>query len=241
MISFVCWKWRGPDGRRFFLSEHVNVLRAMIARHYSKPFRFVCITDDAKGLDPKIEALPIPAAAIHESALRNPRGDRFPECYRRLWNFSREATILGERIFQLDIDVIVCGDLAPLIERNGDFVGWSDPRFETHKIAGGAYLLRTGSLTEIWDRFDPATSPARAFKAGFLGSDQGWISYKLGARPHASVGFWREAGLLKINWTQAHARTPPRGGKMIFTTGVKPPWARETQRKYPWVRDYWKF
>src|SRR5919108_5142727 len=126
MISFVCWKWRIEGSARFFHANHVNILYAMIARWYPRPFRFVCVTDDAKGLDERIEAIPMP---VRFDQLQSPQGARFPQCYARLWNFSREAAVLGERIFQIDIDVVITGDLTALVDRAEDFVGWSDPRF----------------------------------------------------------------------------------------------------------------
>jgi len=272
MISFVCWKWRTPGSARVFLADHVNVLRAMIKRCYSAPFRFICITDNPCGLDKKIEAIAMPV----RFDLQSPQGVRFPSCYARLWNFSREAAgVLGERIFQVDIDVVITADLAPLVDRfqSFDFVGWSDKRFQRNKIAGGAYLLRTGSMAHVWEEFDPTLSPAAALAAGHLGSDQAWMSYRLAshASPSAeskvlsaearnselrtqdsglrtqdsptqhSVGLWTGGdGLMKINWTQARARTAPRGARMVFTSGAKPPWSFEQRRRYPWIKDHWK-
>src|SRR5919108_3974036 len=108
-ISFVCWKWQTKQIPRLFLADHVNVLQAMVARWYPRPFRFICITDDRAGLNPAIEAMPMPVRFDH---LKSPQGARFPQCYARLWNFSRDAAaVLGERIFQVDIDVIITGDL----------------------------------------------------------------------------------------------------------------------------------
>lgn len=230
---------------RSFKSSHVNILYEMVARHYPRPFRFVCITDAAAGLDAKIEALPLPAHAGGFSGLKNPSGARFPNCYCRLWNFSAEAAaLLGPRIFQIDIDVIITGDLRPLVDREEDFVGWSDKRFEEHKIAGGAYLLKSGSMKQIWTDFDPASSPAKAAAAGFKGSDQGWMSFRLsvGAKDLSPlrVGFWKNEGLVKINWTEKRSRIPPREARIVFTSGVKPPWAKETRTLYPWVREYWQ-
>jgi hypothetical protein len=240
VISFVCWKWRVAGTARVFSSEHVNLLRAMIARHYKKSFRLICITDKSDGLDAKIEAMKIPEAAHQAAAqIENPRGARFPNCYSRLWNFSREAIILGERICQIDIDLIILSDLVPLLDRAEDFVGWSDRRFEKNKVAGGIYLLRTGSIPWIWEEFSPAYSPSRAFRAGFLGSDQGWISYCLANRsdPKPSIGLWRSAELLKINWTPPFSTHAPPA-RIVFTNGVKPPWNSATQRKYPWIKKH---
>jgi hypothetical protein len=235
VISFICWKWRAEGNRRAFSSEHVNVLYRMVARFYSKPFRFICITDEAFGLDEPVEAMPMP---VRFDAIQNPSGARFPNCYCRLWNFSRQAAaLLGARICQLDIDLVITGELEPLIDREEDFVGWTDERFGWKKIAGGIYLLRTGAFTEIWDEFDPVRSPLEAFAAGFAGSDQGWMSYRM----FPPAGQWSASdGLVKINWTPAKAKTPPAGARVVFTSGVKPPWNRETRKIYPWIDDHWR-
>src|SRR5690349_11490488 len=219
MISFVCWKWNVQGANRAFLSHHVNVLLAMVERNYRAPFRFICITDDPAGLCDGIETMPMPVRFDH---VPNPQGGRFPSCYCRLWAFSREATVLGERILSLDIDLIVTGDLRSLVDRDEDFVGWcDDPRFAQSKIAGGAYLLRTGSMPHIWEQFDPEKSPIEAAERGNQGSDQGWMSHKLYPPPG------KFDGLCKINWTQEGARRPPRDARIVFTSGVKPPWSTE--------------
>jgi hypothetical protein len=230
-ISFVTWKWHTKDSPRSFAAKHVNIVRAMIARNYPREFRFICITDDPKGLDERIETMPMPVRFDH---IRSPQGTRFPNCYCRLWNFSREASVLGERIFQLDIDVVITGDLQPLVDRSEDFVGWCDKRFVWNKIAGGAYLLRTGSMPQIWEDFDPLTSPAQAFAAGNGGSDQGWMSFKMYPSPRFTEG------LVKINWTPSRTREIPKGARMVFTNGVQPPWSHETRRRYPWLKEHWK-
>ncbi len=58
-MKFVTWKW-DVDGTRVFTSEHVNVLRSMIERHYPEPHTLICITDDPSGLDPRIEVFDMP-------------------------------------------------------------------------------------------------------------------------------------------------------------------------------------
>jgi hypothetical protein len=236
-LTFLTWKWQDPNpntiSRRKFRSKHVNVLHAMIGRHYPRPFRFVCITDDAEGLDPRIETMPMP---VRFDDLKSPHGERFPSCYCRLWVFSREATILGERILSLDIDVVILADLRPLVDRDEDFVGWGDKRFEKNKIAGGVYLLRTGSMPQVWEEFNPLTSPAAALSAGNRGSDQGWMSYRI----KQPFGRWNGGELVKINWTRAHSRTTPQGARMVFTSGAKPPWSKEQKHRYPWIKEHWK-
>src|SRR4030095_16148363 len=59
MLTVVCWKWRRPvTYRSQYAPETVHTLRRMVAAHYAKPHRFVCVTDDPTGLD-GIETIPI--------------------------------------------------------------------------------------------------------------------------------------------------------------------------------------
>lgn len=236
MISFVCWKWNKLEGRRrHFHSQHVNVLQAMVRRHYPEPHRFICVTDDDEGLDPSIEAIAMP---VRFDDLPSPQGERFPSCYARLWNFSAAAAaVLGERIFCLDIDLIIVRDLRPLVARREAFVGWCDERFKWNKIAGGAYLMTTGAMTHVWDRFDPNVSPGQASAAGNNGSDQGWMSYCLYPPP---ARWGAEDGLVKINWCPTGTGAPPPGVRIAFTSGKSPPWSYEEQQKYPWIMDHWR-
>lgn len=264
MISFVCWKWRDARNGRLFSSSHVNVLAAMIGRNYRAPHRVICITDEPEGLDRGLVtpvAMPVtgfehlinpsettqrmraamPARRMGRRLIagRPGRGPKpFPSCYRRLWVFSAAAReLLGDRIFSLDIDVIVVGDLVPLVDRTASFVGWCDDRFGWRKIAGGAYLLKTGAHQEVWSEFDADRSPALAAAAGNGGSDQAWMSYKLYPPPQ----HWSSAdGLLKLKWTPANADKPPDGARLVFTSGESPPWDAHVQRRYPWITSHWR-
>lgn len=237
-ITFVTWKWKGLDESRVFLSEHVNVLYSMLKRHCHQSFSLVCVTDDSSGLDPDIEHFPMPKTPFDN--LMTPHGNAnkvFPSCYRRLWMFSKEATILGPRVFLLDIDVIITGSLEPLLRKRADFVGWVDARFGWSKIAGGAWILNTGSHPEVWEQFDPKTSPLKAFEAGMRGSDQAWISYML-YPPRQSFG--ERDGVVKLGWIRKGGREVPPGIRMIFFAGNLPPWHPQIQLGHAWVKDYWR-
>lgn len=252
MISFVCWKWTDPRVGRVFDSAHVNVLARAIRRHYPRPHRVVCVTDDPHGLAPDVVHVPMPrtgfehlinpserapAPAVH--GRRPGRFKPFPSCYRRLWNFSHEArALLGERIFCMDIDAIVLRDLRPLVDRPGSFVGWHDDRFGWNKFAGGVYMMTTGSHADVWTDFDPDRSPAIAAAAGNSGSDQAWMSYKLFDSVPASQRWSARDGLYKIQWLgRSH---PPAHARIIFTNGHSPPWQPEVQRLHPWIKDHWQ-
>lgn len=239
-LSVVVWKWTVADRPSDFRPEYVNILAASIRRNYKLPHRFICVTDDAKGLDSSIEVLPTPAQAALLGDLPAPRGVRFPSSYRRLWNFSAEAReVLGPRILALDIDVVVTSDLAPLLNCDTHFVSWWDERFKWRKIPGGIYALKTGSLTHVWEQFDPDKSPKVADAAGCRGSDQGWMSYLLYPAPKS----WTvHDGVWSSKWLKptAHRKAPPQGMRIMSTPGFAKPWSPELQATYPWIKQHWR-
>lgn len=244
MISVVCWMWKVVNRPAEFCAQHVNIVRAMFARHYSEPHRFICMTDMPKGLDPRIEAITPPVKFENIPA---PAGVRYPSSYRRLWNFSPEAkAVLGERILAIDIDILFTGDLKPLLSAKQDFVTWWDPRFRWNKIPGGIYLLRTGSMPHVWTQFDPVQSPKRAAESGKRGSDQGWMSLVLwpprgwGRNSPPNMHAWTEGeGVMSIKWIKP-TKYMPHHLKVISTPGFDKPWTPSLQQRHPWIKEHWR-
>lgn len=240
--SVVCWKWRPRPGyRSTFSAEHVNVLRRMVARHYSRPHRFICVTDDPAGLDPEIEAQEIgELSSALWADIPNPSWPHGPSCYRRLALFAPDAERrFGRRFVSLDLDVVVTGDLAPLWERPEPVVLWSDPVFRPRGIYNGSMmLLSAGAAPEVYERFDPATSPRASHAAGRVGSDQGWISYVLGPRRPA----WTTHDGVYSYWVHLQRRggVLPRDARIVIFHGHNDPWSPEVQQRCAWVKEYWR-
>lgn len=191
--SIVCFKWRPPPGYALrFASADVNRLYERMLKHYPAMRRFICITDEPIGLDPRIEIEPIGKLF---SNLRNPTWQRGPACHRRLIAFSPVfEKIAGPRFACIDIDVKPVGDLTPVFERPEDFVGWRSGRAGSRpqEQFGGALLMMTaGARAQVWERFvkDPQKAIAEAHAAGYHGSDQAWISYVLDKDGEA---YWTE-------------------------------------------------
>lgn len=234
MISVVCWLWRGP--LRTFLPAHVNTLARMVAHHLPQPHRFICVADHAEGFEPHVEVIPTPQEARDIGALQSPEGPRFPSCYRRLWGFSREAgAAFGERFLVVDIDLVVMGSLLPLLDRPEEFVGWRPYRdWGKHlRFGGGIYLLKAGARVNVWEDFKGLASVQEARKAGYRGSDQAWISYKL-ARPEKEVYWDRGSGLYSIRDFKPGA-TPPHDARIVQFNGNDKPWQTNLQ----WARNKW--
>ena len=235
-LVFVTWKWAGADAARQFPAEAVNILYAMLTRHYHVPFRLVCLTDDPTGIAGGIDIMPLPQTKADHLQMP-PEYKLFPACFRRLWLFSPEACYLGQRICNIDLDVIITGDITGLLTtKTADFVGWSEERFAWNKIAGGIWLLTTGAHPEVWDCFDPEKSPHIAWNQGHRGSDQAWISqclYPPRQRLTSQDGLW------KLAWLPTGGHPPGENIKIVFTSGLNPPWKASTQLEHKWVLDYW--
>jgi hypothetical protein len=236
LIQVVTWKWKPKPGyRSTFLAEHVNTLRNMVARHYPAPHEFVCITDDAAGIDPDIRIIPL---WDDYSSIQNPLGAHGPSCYRRLKAFSAEAAeIIGPRFVSLDLDTVIVGDLRPLFDRAEEFAIWGDTAPRTW-YNGSFWLLQAGARTIVWDQFDPARSPKLAKAAGQLGSDQAWLGYCLG--PNEKKLSTRD-GI--YSW---RVHLEPRGGqlpdnaRMVMFHGHTDPWMPHMRSKYPWIKQHYR-
>lgn len=237
MLSVVCWRWKPHDGyRSTFEPFTVNVLRSMVRRHYSHPHRFICVTDDPKGLDPDIEIVPL---WDDFAKVRNPYGAKHPSCYRRLRAFSAEiADIFGPRFVSIDLDCVITGDLTPLWHRSEDFVMWGETNPKT-PYNGSMFLMTAGARRQVWERFDPTTSPTLARNAGCFGSDQGWISYVLGPR---EARWTRADGVYSFrnDLQLTHQKTLPAGARVVFFHGRYDPWHEYVQTTYPWTKEHWR-
>lgn len=240
MISFVAFKWRPLAGyRSTYGPEQVHVLRNMVARHYAKPHRFICVTDDPIGLDDGIEVVRL---WNDHAYLPNPSFRGGPSCYRRLKVFSREiGEVLGERFVCLDLDVVITGDLSPLVDRPEPFVGWKNPN-PLWPWNGSFFMLTAGAHPEVWETFDPIESPQLSHAAGCKGSDQGWMSYVLGRDlPSWSTadGVWSYQDEIARRRKYGPHRLPD-GARVVVFHGPLDPWHRSARVHAPWVREHYK-
>lgn len=98
----LCMKWGtkyGPD--------YVNRLYAMVRRHLSGEFNFVCLTDDPKGIRSEVQCLPIPPLDL---ALAPGQADR---AWKKLTTFEENLYGLRGRALFIDLDVVIVGNSMP--------------------------------------------------------------------------------------------------------------------------------
>jgi hypothetical protein len=236
-VSVVCWKWAPRAGyRSTYGPETVNTLRAMVRRWYPYPHRFICVTDDAVGIDSDIEIIP---AWNDYADVPSPHGGKNPSCYRRLRLFHPEAAQwFGERYVSLDLDVVITGDLTSLWHRPEPAVFWGDtnPQPRSH-YNGSMMLLSAGARPQVWSDFDPMTSPQKSLAARAWGSDQGWISYTLGG---GEAKWKRKDGVYSFrNDLKSSPGLLPDNARVVVFHGRVDPWSDEAQR-IPWVKEHYR-
>lgn len=233
--TVVTWKWAPQPGYRSkYGPETVNVLAAMVRRHYGRPHKFVCVTDDTAGIDPRVECLPDWKDFVE---LQSPHGPRNPACYRRLRSFHPDiAASFGRRFVSMDLDCVVTGDLVPLWDRPEDFVMYGDTSPRSY-YNGSLLLLTAGSRAKVWTEFDPKTSPKLATRAGLWGSDQGWISYCLGKREAR----WTKADGVHSYRSEIAPNNGqlPAGARLAIFHGSVDPWGHRAQL-LPWVQEHYR-
>lgn len=236
MISFVTFLWR--TGFRDYRPEQVNMLARAVKHFYPHPHRFICVSDDTQGFSADVEVIPMPRGAKRVASLEAPQGKQFPSSYRRLWCFSKEAEILGEKIMLLDIDALIVGPLASLVDVDGDFVGWRPISIwgREDRIGGGTWMLKTGKLTWLWEQFleNPTRMIAETKELGWTGSDQAVMSRYL----HKKYPKWsRFCGIYGSQDGVFQWERPPDNAIIVHFNGQDKPWSVQK----PWIRAYCRY
>ena len=235
----LCMKWGTKYG-----PEYVNRLYAMVRRHLSGDFNFVCLTDDSAGIRPEVQCLPIPP-------LNLPAG--IPE---RGWNKLATFTgdlygLKGTALF-LDVDVVITGSLDDFFTQPGDFLIIHDYK-RPWRITGNSsvYRFELGAHPDVLAYFRGHFEEIRrqyrneqAYLTDFLhkqGKVQYWPmdwcpSFKYHGIPPWPTNYWK-------------APFVPEGARIVIFHGeCNPPDALAGRRNRrfrhiqpaTWVAEHWR-
>ncbi|ETD83873.1 hypothetical protein ACTTAL_15245 [Rhodobacter capsulatus] len=241
----LCMKWGtlyGPD--------YVNVLFNAVRAHLPGPFRFVCLTDDATGIDPGVDCFPVP-----EFGLR-------PDLWQiggwpKIGVFQRDLYGLRGRALFIDLDMMILSDLTPFFDHPAPFIAtdmganWKPRAGKGPEEPGTCLFAFTlGAEPQIYERFnEDRNGNAHRFGleqncvAAFAHSVTCWpadwvISFKRHLRPPALLG------------TVLPVRRPPASAKVLAFHGrprpldlIRKGWWGELPNigrgPVGWMRDYW--
>ena len=178
-INILTLKWGDKYG-----PEYANRLYAGVRRHLGVDFRLLCFTDDRSGLQPEIEAHPIPDFDVPPAWQRTP--------WLKLALFRDDlAGLSGQSLF-LDLDILITGRMDDFFTfapgRPCIIHDWENPvqrLFRRHGEPGNSSVFRfeSGKSGAILDRFmaerDQALAQYRTvvdqrYLAEALGPDKAW-------------------------------------------------------------------
>jgi len=153
----LCMKWG-----TVFPPAYVNVLHNACRKHISGTFRFVCLTDDARGLDPAIEAHPIPEIGCRPLHWRSGAWPKLSVFLRNLYD------LRGRALF-IDLDTVITGSLDPFFQETGDLIAvgagkaWSKGAGNLHPTANtSVFAFTLGDQPQIVETY--MADPDAAFE-----------------------------------------------------------------------------
>jgi hypothetical protein len=232
VLTVVLWKW----GTKY-TTAHVARMQAMLARHLTIPYTMVCLTDKPKELPPGVQAAKLPPTLPWDS-----------KGLRRMWLYSADAGRLGDRLLQLDLDVVITASLDPIVSRPEPFVIWKSDSNWKDKWAYNAtvMLITPGAQEALWQRYmaDPWRIFAEADADGWgpkVNSDQALACYLL---KDQDVPVWTEADGIRAFRVFAgkhgdRGQVLPAGTRLVSFHGPRDPSIKDLQHKAPWIREHW--
>lgn len=233
MITVVCWKW----GKKF-TRGHVDRLQSMVKRHLHQKHRVVCITDKPTDLPAGVSPAPMPPTLPWDY-----------KGLRRMWLYSAEAGRLGDRLLQLDLDVVITDTIDPIVNRPEPFVIWKSDSNWKDKWAYNAtvMLISPPAKDDLWQRYmrDPKGILKAADQDGWGGkvnSDQALACYLL---KDEQVPVWtQEDGIVAYRvFAGKHGdrgQVLPPGTRIVSFHGPRDPGQAELQAKSPWIGLHWR-
>lgn len=241
----LCMKWGTKYG-----SEYVNRLYAMVRRHLGGEFNFVCLTDDADGIRPEVQCLPIPPLQVDLAP-----GQR-DGAWKKLTTFEADLHGLRGTALFLDLDVVIVGRLDEFFTQPGQFLIIHDyPRFWRfgERVVGNSsvYRFELGAHADLLAHFRANMDEMRAKYR----NEQDFLSHFL--HHQGKLAYWPPQWCPSFKyhgipaWPTNYWRAPfvPEGARIVIFHGeCNPPDALAGRRNRRfrhieparWIAEHWK-
>lgn len=214
-FTLACVMVKGP--RRRYTGKWVERLRGMVARHTDRPFRTVCLTDQPKEMPEGVEP----------ALIRNPGEGRG---WWAKMNLFHPGMPFDGRVLYLDLDVLVLGDLAPIIDFPADFAICADSAPEWQGKNELKVIKRYNSSCMVWDH--------KARQRFFHAFKPEWMN-ELWSDQDALAMMSRKEMTFPPEWfTRVGPNSHPFDPAVKIGLCIK--WKNnKLEKKADWFRDYW--
>jgi hypothetical protein len=217
-FTLVCLLIRGNVA---YTSDYVVKLRSMVRRHTTKDFNVVCLTDGTFDLPPDIDTIDTPAMGKGERGF-----------WRKPLVFIDKEPCFAKRMLFLDLDVLVVGDLDPIIDYPVDFAIAADSAPDFQGLGGKKVCKGFNSSVMVWDK----GSRGKFAKAGSLSYRREFFSDQdaIKMMSPSEITFpkpWirRLSHVTDGNWGDE--------AKIILCIGCK---NHKAVHRYEWFDAYWR-
>lgn len=241
VVNILTLKWGTLYG-----ANYVNNLRRGVARHLKRPHRFVCFTDDATGLDPEVEAFPIPEIDLPKHVAKSP--------WRKLGLFRDDLPVRGPSLF-LDLDLLIVGPMDDFFDYEPARIPIIHNWVERHKVfkrrpeVGNSSVFRfeagqCGFVVEQYLRekdwavktfWPPQTYLSHCIRPKMVYWPDAWVrSFKRHCRPAFPFNYFRvpqipEGARIVVfhGWPHPHEALAGYKGERLHHRCLPTPWVGE--------------
>ena len=237
-VNIICMKWGDKYG-----PDYVNKLYNMVSKNLTKKFRFICFTENEKGLNNRIEIFPLPSIKMPKN--KPERG------WRKLSILQKDLNGLTGTCLFLDLDIVIVDNIDPIFELSGEFLIAFDKRKRKSSIGNSSvFRFEAGAHHDIYENFNNNSSKIlnifrneQAYLSDMIvkkGIFQYWPkdwcpSFKYHCVPNFPLNYFLSPKI-------------PMGAKIILFHGLPEPtdaaegksgkWYRYI-KKSPWINEHW--
>jgi hypothetical protein len=151
-LNVVCIKW----GMKY-PAEYVNHLARAVRCHLTVPHRFLCLTDDPRGIDHSVETKPFV--------------EDLPGWWNKIALFQSRIHDLQGTLLYLDLDMVIIRNINNVLNHPGQFVAVPTFRREG-EFATALMRFEIGRYRRVWELFEPRAQDVMNEVYG----DQNWIN-----------------------------------------------------------------
>ena len=229
--TVICTKW----GKRY-PAKYANILWSMIKRNTQRNTRLVCYTDDTAGLDPEIEAYPMPHIQLTDR--------RKNSTWRKISLWQEKLDGIEGDVLYIDLDVVITSSIDAFFDYKPEsnfcvIENWT--QFGTGICNTSVYRFKVGAHTYLFDKMDndPASMIAQ------YPNSQTFISYEI-----QNKDFWPAAWCQSFKHTMLPtwplnlfkaAKLPSETKIVCFTGRPDPDEALSGHWKAPWYKRIYKY
>ena len=237
-VNVICMKWGDK-----FPASYVNKLYAMVERNLTIPFRFVCFTEDPKGIRQEVEIQSLPEIELP---------DNIPERgWRKLTVFAENFGGLSGRTLFLDLDVVIVNSIDEFFTIPGDFlIAFDSKKVKKKEGNSSVFRFEIGQYPQILEYFKENFEQVRKE----VRHEQAYLSREMNKL--GKMQFWPKKWVPSFkyhcapSWIRSWFESPhiPEDAKIILFHGLPNPpeaikgisgkWYRHIQPS-PWIEKYW--